>query len=75
MLQLAEGGWRWMGSGLVHLTWKEATDLDVVKGGLVGDIIEQQQCWGQKASEDTSRTCNSLPITHNFMYHTLQAEA
>lgn len=23
---------------------KEATDLDVVKGGLVGDVIEQQQC-------------------------------
>lgn len=49
-----------------HLTRKEATDLDVVKGGLVGDIIEQQQCWGQKASEDA---CNSLPSTHNLVYH------
>lgn len=33
-------------------TRKEATDLDVVKGGLAGDIIEQQQCWEQRGSED-----------------------
>lgn len=26
---------------------KEASDLDAVEGGLVGDVIEQQQCWGE----------------------------
>lgn len=59
----------------IHLTQKEATDLDVVKGGLVGDIIEQQQCWEQKANENTFSSCDSLPITHNLVYHTLQVEA
>lgn len=41
-------------------TRKETTDLDIVKGGLVGDIIEQQQCWGQRTSEDTSRAHHSF---------------
>lgn len=43
-------------SGPFHPT-RKATDLDVVKGGLVGDIVEQQQSWGQRAVRTSTITC------------------
>lgn len=48
----APEGWDPIPAFLPHPpTPEEASDLDAVEGGLVGDIIEQQQCWG-KGSED-----------------------
>lgn len=44
----AGGGWDPIPAFLPTANpWKEASDLDAVEGGLVGDVIEQQQCWGE----------------------------